>query len=80
MIPSIGWLSAQEFWDIYTTQPQVLPGDIDFAELHKFEALTAEERELAELKANPPPPELAEVDDPRVVDDPLTVTEPTITQ
>jgi len=35
-LPSLGWLSEDAFWDIYFNDPQKLPGNIDFDEIHKL--------------------------------------------
>jgi len=75
MVPGEGWLSARAFWDIYYTDPQKLPGDIDFALLQEFEALTAAERAQAESMANPPP-QVADVEEPGVFDNPIPPDDP----
>jgi len=35
-LPSTGWLSEDAFWDIYFNEPQKLPDNIDFDEIHKL--------------------------------------------
>jgi hypothetical protein len=74
LVPGEGWLSAQAFWEIYYLSPQKLPGDIDFAVLREFEALTAAERAQAESLANPQA-QVADVEEP-VFDDPISADDP----
>jgi hypothetical protein len=32
-VPGVGWLRADEFWDLYYNHPEKLPGDLDTAAL-----------------------------------------------
>jgi len=75
MVPGEGWLSARAFWEIYYTEPQKLPGDIDFAALREFEALTAAERARAENQANPQP-RVADLQESSVYDNPIPPDNP----
>jgi len=77
MVPGEGWLSAQAFWEIYYAEPQKLPGDIDFAALREFEALTAAERARAESLANPPPA-VADVQESTLYDNPIPPDQPAV--
>lgn len=71
MVPGDGWVSAQDFWEIYYSQPQKLPGNIDFGVLREFEALTAPERAYAENRAFSRQ-QAAATDGPVAVDDPIS--------
>jgi len=75
MLPGDGWISAQAFWTVYYTDPQRLPGDIDFDLLRQFEALTAEERAQAESLANAQAQGVGG-EEPKVFDDPIPAANP----
>jgi hypothetical protein len=72
MIPGDGWVSALSFWEIYYSEPQKLPGEMDFELLEEFGAVTASERALAENKVFAQQ-QTVEVDDPLAIDDPTAL-------